>query len=213
MTQQTYTNRKTVNVTITDVDPVKHDAWFSNTPPPQLAAVVQVGDTVAIESTPNGRISGWLHNNVWYNRLSDQQIEAEQQQFYNNFAAQQQTDLDANREDWQERTNALPEWVKCRLDFFEETAGEKYRLEGWGYELLIAELAVLLKQTAEAPNFFVKTSEQATQFCFNKQMSDNQVKVAEALARHHHSKPDDSLAGTVSAFTPLTGEPYYLPTK
>lgn len=197
----TYSQRDIDTAEVASVHPrIKHTAWFDNEPPPELAAKLSVGDTIVIEQR-GSQITGWRFQGVWYDRKSDEDLERERQEMLDDIERRNREMLDANREDWQRRTDALPDWIKCRIDSFMETGGEHFQLKGWGYELCIAELAVLF----EAPDF-AETAE-VNAYCADHGLTGNQFGMARALARGHHE--GQYLGGTVSALSPITGDADY----
>jgi len=81
------------------------------------------------------------------------------------------------------------------------TYHETFELEGWGYELVVCELAALYAKSNCADD------ETIDSYAREQGTSGNQHGIAKSLARAHLAGA--SLAGTVSALSPLTGDPFY----
>lgn len=144
----------------------------------------------------------------WRFRKSDQVLDAEHAAWSHALNRRRQADLDQNREDWQRREDLLPEWLRVRLLTFHKTGGEAFELDGWPYELAICELAALLDEHGnelDAP--------EVKDLLHREGYSGNQVGFARALVGAHREHPDRSLAGTVSALSPISGDPDYSGSK
>ena len=142
--------------------------------------------------------------------LSDQHAE-----WLEDWNRQKAAILEENREEWQKAQDALPEWIRARLEHFHEKGGENFALEGWGYELVIAELAVAYADMGEAivgkSISEIEDSETVKAIAESQGTTGNQHSFALALAQVQVHIEDDpqTLRGTVSALLPLTGEPFY----
>lgn len=228
----TYTDRRsTATVTVTNVDEhgaITVDAGWTWGGHRSLEHVTQgtvllvetqnvsmvVG--VAVEDDPDmGSGVGWLF------RKSDQTLRAEWGELRNDGDVRRRRMLRANRDAWQAREDALPEWLRERLRWFHLRGGEEFEAEGWGYELVICELAALyfadedwvglsldgarnalgMSEAEEPEAVMAKAREEGT--------SGNQHGMAQSLALTHARHPERSFAGTVSALSPITGDPDY----
>lgn len=228
----TYTDRRsTATVTVTNVDEhgaITVDAGWTWGGHRSMQHVTQgtvllvethnvsmvVG--VAVEDDPDmGSGVGWLF------RKSDQVLWAEWGELRNDNDVSRRRMLCANRDAWQAREDALPEWLRERLQWFHMRGGEEFEAEGWGYELVICELAALyfadedwvgvslhgerdalgMSEAEEPDAVMAMAREQGT--------SGNQHGMAQSLALAHAEHPERSFAGTVSALSPLTGDPDY----
>ena len=108
------------------------------------------------------------------------------------------------RSDWQRRTDDLPDWIRPRITYFLETAGERFELDGWGYELVVAELTVLYFEHGKRYlNGFYDTKV-IEDYRKEYGVSSNQVEIAKALAIHQIRQPG-KMKGTISAMSPVTG--------
>lgn len=173
------------------------------------------GKPFILETINLSRITGWIIDGKWYDRKSDQDLKREHEAFVADNNRRHQESLDANRAEWQRRQDALPDWVRRRLEGFHSKSGEKFALEGWGYELIIAELAVeyaALGDVIRDKDVFEVgpyESEAIKTISREQGTSGNQHGMALALAKAHLEDPNRSMVGTVSALSPLTGEAFY----
>ncbi|MEG9248033.1 hypothetical protein V6S67_08045 [Arthrobacter sp. Soc17.1.1.1] len=106
--------------------------------------------------------------------------------------------LAENREDWQKREDALPEWLRSRLQRFHAAGGEEFELEGWGYELAICEIAVIYARNGGVDD------DEINQYGRVHGTSGNQHDCAKALAAHQ-----DEAARMPAGLSPLTGSADY----
>lgn len=165
--------------------------------------------TRLVAEMSGGRVTGFQTFDAdarWLYRLSDQDLEAEHRRIMEDMDRRHHEQLDENREDWARREAALPDWIRARLESFHHTGGEKFELDGWGYELIVAELAAMYAEQGKPP--FEDTAE-INAYAEHEGTSGNQHGVAKLLASVHNQDPDYSLAGTPSALTPLTGDKDY----
>lgn len=159
-----------------------------------------VGDEFELETRGFSQITGVRLDGEWIMRKSDQDLERDHAKFREDWHAKQVANLEKNRASWLERENALPKWIKDRLDTFHERGGEVFEIEGWGYELIIAELAVLYRESNG------EDSPSINEYAALHGTSGHQHSTARLLAR---AADDDSLANTVSALRPLGAHPFY----
>lgn len=187
--------------------------------------VLAPGDLVEVEYLGStgwgGQIVGARRpGGAWLYRKSDQQLEDERAEMLAGFDRQRRESLAANRDAWTAREAALPEWLRDRLATFHERGGEKFELDGWGYELIVCELAALYAAdetwvAAALPiedgweRMRLDDPEPVSVLSKQEGTSGNQHQVAQALALAHVREPDRSMGGTVSALSPLTGDPDY----
>lgn len=178
------------------------DGWTAIAPDDALRLLTP-GTSYQLETRggPFGRITGWQVAGRWYGRKSDQQLDAEHAAFVADSERRRRESLGRNRADWTRRTAELPHWVRERIETFRSRGGEKFELDGWGYELCVAELAVMYAASDGAD------SEQINDYGAQRGTSGNQHDCAKALARAHLA--GQPLAGSVSALSPLTGDAFY----
>lgn len=173
------------------------------------------GKPFILETINLSRITGWIIDGKWYDRKSDQDLKREHEAFVANMERERRESLEAHHEEWQRRQDALPDWIRRRLEGFHQKAGEKFSIDGWGYELIIAELAVeyaALGDVIRDKDVFevIPYESEAIKTISHEQgTSGNQHGMALALAKAHLDDPDRSMVGTISALAPLTGEAFY----
>lgn len=189
---------------IRTVESVDHGVSYGNSGHgmfPEMEGKVKPGDVVVLETKGFSTITGVLDvdSGHWYFRKSDEDLERERQEFSERIKREHHEQLEAHRAEWQERTDALPEWIKTRIDKFAESP--HFAVNGWGYELCVAELAVMYDESGGESN------EAITEYAKHHGTSGNQHECAMALARNHAN--GESLYGTISALSPLTGDAYY----
>jgi hypothetical protein len=183
--------------------------------PKEVFDLLPEGKAYVLETVNTSRITGWIIDGKWYDRKSDQDLKREHEAFVADLDRRHREMLDANREDWQRRQDALPDWIRRRLETFHSRAGEKFARDGWGYELIIAELAVeyaaLGDVILDKDVFQVSDHESEAIKTISREQgtSGNQHSMALALAKAHLEDPDRSMVGTVSALSPLTGDAFY----
>lgn len=201
----TYTQRYVEYVTVKSVEGgVNFENGWGTAGTPEVRARLKPGMVVGLEQR-GSMIVGWLVDDEWLMRKSDEDLDAERAAQAAEWAKQKQDHLDASREDWTKREAVLPDWIRARLEHFratEESPGSFDR-EGWGYELMIAELAVLYEASEG------KDSPDIDAFDQREGCSGNQHGMAKALAKVHREDPEYQMAGTVSALSPLTGKAGY----
>lgn len=208
MSAETYTDRHLEVGTVAKMDAgsVTGSHGWSCSPPKAVLRQLAVGDEYGTETRggPFGTISGFYAHGRWLSRKSDQQMEQDRAAMLEGFARTRREELAANRRQWTARDEALPQWLHERMATFHERGGENFRLEGWGYELVVAELAALYADNGceDTPQINAYAAEHGT--------SGNQHGCAKALARAHLK--GDSLRDTVAALSPITGNAFYTET-
>ncbi len=180
---------------------------------PQVFALLPEGTPFAIETTNFSTVTGWLIEGRWYDRKTDEDLDAEHAAWLESWQQEKRDLLARNRDDWQTREQLLPDWIRIRLHGFRDKGGERFDLEGWGYELAVAELAVAYADLGEVildhtPSTIRQIESDTIEHLAREQgTSGNQHAVALMLAQHHLR--GESLAGTISALSPITGDPFY----
>lgn len=169
----------------------------------EVASRLTKGSEYGLETRggPFGWICGWRINGEWVARKSDQQMDAEHAEMVAGFERDRREQLAQHRAEWIGREENLPGWLKERIHVFHERGGEQFELDGWGYELVVCELAALYADSGGQDSAAVLA------FAEQHGTSGNQHDCAKALARRHGS--GDSLAGTGAALSPLTGSAFY----
>ncbi|TFD27490.1 hypothetical protein [Cryobacterium cryoconiti] len=157
------------------------------------------GTVFELELTNGSTITGIRVAGAWLYRKSDEDLDEEHRVMVEGFDRDRREQLAKHRDAWQARQDALPEWIRARIEGFHVTGGENFALEGWGYELVVAELAVAYLASGGADDDAVNTiaREQGT--------SGNQHECAKHLAWVVVQQPG-IFKDFPSALTPLTGD-------
>ena len=207
VTDSTYTNRRTEPWTIASKDRSSIGAtsgWHVGLPEP-VAARVEVGQTYTVEFIGT-QITGIVIDGEWAFRKSDQDLERERQEFRERMNREHEELLLQHRDEWRRREKALPVPLRQRLIHFREKGGRTFDRDGWGYELVVCELAALYQASSG------EDTEEIDAYGCENGTSGNQHDYAKALAKMLDSEPE-KVGQTVSALTPITGDPYYAGTR
>lgn len=214
-TDPTFSNRHLEATTVKSLDGGVHfTSGWSFGPPPEHAEKLELWTEYFVETVRLSQITGMatirrtdngLLVDEWLWRKSDQDLEREHAEFAEQMRVERQQRLDEHREDWARREAALPSPLRRRLQRFRANGGDDFDREGWGYELVICELAVLYAASQGAD------SEDVTAYARTEGTSGNQHDFAKALAAGLTSDDDaeDAIANSVSALTPITGDADY----
>jgi len=167
----------------------------------EYAQALPAGTRFDLETVNFSRITGIRVAGEWLFRKSDQQLRREHEAMVEGFRRRERERLDAHRAEWRAREDALPSWARERLLSFHKSGGERFELQGWGYELVVMELAVAYVESRG------EDDERVLEISRREGTSGNQHDVARMLARAHLDDVD--LAHTPSALTPLTGDRDY----
>lgn len=165
-----------------------------------VGAQLQPGVVFELETIGFSQITGLRVGGVWRFRMTDEDLAAEARKFSEDLHRRAVETLEVNKAAWWAIEEKLPDWIRARINRFREAAGEKFLLEGWGYELVIAQLAVLYADSDE---------EGADELCSEAGASGNQVNLARALAEAHKQGRDDLVAVSPSGLGPITGSADY----
>jgi hypothetical protein len=190
------------------------DGWVFGGVPEDVLPLLAVGDMYIMETRDHPRHRG--HRNfsmvvgmatntpdpVWLWRKTDEQLDQEHKEMVSGFQRRRQEELDKHREDWTKREAALPEPLRARLQRFRDSGGDFDR-DGWGYELVICELAVLYHYSNQEDTEDIKA------YARREGTSGNQHDYAKALSRELAQGHLDVVANSVSALSPITGDPDY----
>lgn len=171
-------------------------SWPGNCFPPDVAVGERYLVQVVQGSLPVTVAKVFFHK-------TEEDLEAERQASIADSRRRHEEMLAENREDWLRRENALPHPLQKRLDNFRFKAGfHVFQREGWGYELVVSELAVMYAETAGEYSDEIRAYDTA------EGCSGNQHDYAKALARLLTADPD-SVPETVAALAPLGVGNYY----
>ena len=204
-------HREVVTIEKIDGRTITADQGWSYSVPAEHIGRLAVGMRLTVETVLGSQVTGmavvddndhfadwlWLKTSAQLDREHDEKMEQQDRKW--------QEYLDANREDWQTREAALPSALRRRLERFRQNGGDGFDRDGWGYELIICELAVLYEGSDG------EDSEEVMAYANENGTSGNQHGYAKMLARHLTDDPadQDAIANSVSALTPLTGDTDY----
>jgi hypothetical protein len=204
-----YTNRSQKVVQIEKIEDGAiswDDGWTFGGVPKDVLPQLRVGDYYVMETRNFSMVVGLAvykaGDPVWLWRKTDAQLDQEHKEMVERHQQERQKRLEANREDWTRREAALPEPLRARLQRFRDSGGD-FDAEGWGYELVICELAVLYADSNQ------EDSEAVMEFARREGTSGNQHDFAKALSRELAQGHRDVIANSVSALSPITGDPDY----
>ena len=172
-------------------------------PPPEHLARFEPGVAYVLEKRNPSVVTGCRIDGEWLWRRSDQWLDDDHRVTVARHNAERAERLRDQREDWEAREAKLPAWIRARIELFRHRAGERFELDGWAYELTVAELAVLYDESGLAESAAV------TAYGREHGTSGNQHDIARLLAGARRNDPEWSAAGSVSALSPITGEPFY----
>jgi hypothetical protein len=161
--------------------------------PEAVTERLNVGDPYIVETKGFNLISGWLIDGVWYERKSDQQLQRQHDEYVERARRRDREYADAHRDEWREREAALPEWIAPRIRAFHERPEFDTEPMGWGYELVVCELAVLYSAigTSILTRDADHDSDEINAFARQHGTSGAQHGMALALARHHVTEQQD----------------------
>lgn len=204
--EETYTNRRTEDFTVKALDEGKDSVTIHTTrasgfiiPLTEGNRQIREGGTYLLELKGFNDIGGILAMDGGYlMRRSDQYFERQREQYLAEVARRNREQLEANRDDWQAREDALPAWIRGRLARFWAAGGEHFALEGWAYELTICELAVIYERNG------LVDDDEVARFASLHGTSGNQHSCALALARNKAQA-----ASFPAGLSPLSGDPDY----
>jgi len=198
----TYTNRREEEVVVKEVSTtgVLFDSGWGYGPPEGVAKQLQVGETLTAEMRGT-TITGLRRGDTWIYRNSDEKLEMDHLELVAKFKSDREKMLEEKRQDWAEREAALMPELRERLEHF-RAVGTNFDVDGWGYELIVCELAQLYLDSdlEETPEIEAYADREGT--------SGNQHGFAKVLARELRDKgllPKQIIA----ALAPLTGSQDY----
>jgi hypothetical protein len=206
----TTTKRHLKNYTIKEIRDIRDDHFEVTTTEStgftaehtHLTRQLQSGDEFILETKNFSTITGMYIPRFadWAWRKTDQDLADEHAQWLADWQEKKRKLLEENWEGWKARQDALPTHYRERLEKFHEKGGGEFRLDGWSYELVICELAVMYERTNCAE------SEEIDAYARKYGTSGNQHDVAKAMAKHlDEFTPKEFPAG----MAPLTGSADY----
>ena len=205
----TFTGRHENETTVRKVSAgfVTGDNGWTFAPPGEHLDRFKPGLTYTLETRNLSVVTGCRIDGEWVWRRSDAWLDDDHRAQIARLDSASAERLRNRREEWEAREAALPAWLRSRIEHFRSVAGERFELDGWAYELAVAELAVLYDEVG------LGESDAVTAYGDEHGTSINQHDVARLLAAARRNDPEWSAAGSVSAMSPITGEPFYVKEK
>lgn len=165
-----------------------------------LGRNIEVGEVLWQETIKLTQITGLRDANGWLFQLSDQDLADEARKFSEDIRRKDVERLELNRKKYWAWEEALPPWLRARIQRFRDAGGEKFLLEGWGYELIICQLADLFDRGLE---------DEAEKLSEEQGVSGNQWSCGKALAAGRKTQGDDYAVLVPAGISPITGSADY----
>lgn len=158
-----------------------------------------VNERCYVETVQGILVTGlFLADKGWAFRLDAEQIAQQVRSTAELNYQRRVNDLAENREGFEIREAALPDWIKARVEHFRALGKESFELNGWRYELAICELAAALDGGA--------TQEQFVDLAERLAASANQVQCAAALVACRAKHGDEAIHSVPAGMAPVNGK-------
>ena len=201
-----YTNRHIEEITA-DTVTYREDGWVEVTAdstafqfrPTRTDIKLEPGP-FHLETTRGSFVTGVGAWGTWIMHKSDEDLEREHEEFKEKRQADLRDRWSRHHAAWLVREEALPDWIKPRLATFHERGGKAFEIDGWEYELTIAELAAMYRESGG------EDSPDIREYAKLHGTSGNQHGFAKALAA---APPEVTIGETIGALTPLGAHPFY----
>lgn len=195
MTAQSFTRRRLEKITIKEVGTGSVSTTDSTGfgVPAHVAESVKSGEEYFVELYRFNDIGGLMKPDGEYLfHRTDEYFSRKHEEWLAKYKRDLEERYEANKDDWLKRTYALPPRYRDRLDRFinDPEEGEQFRKEGmgWGYELIICELACLYEQHGFGGGSFDTEPAEVQEFARKHGTSGNQHDVARAWAKNPEEK-------------------------
>ena len=165
-----------------------------------LGREIRVGEELWLETVKLTQITGLKDASGWLFHLSDQDLADQAREFSEDLHRREVVRLEKNRQRYAAWEDGLPDWLKARIRRFRDAGGEKFLLQGWGYELIICRLADLFDRGLDT---------EAEKLASDEGVSGNQWDCAKALAAGRACHGDGYAAAVPAGLAPLTGSADY----
>jgi hypothetical protein len=195
------------------------NGWSFGGIPPEHHHLLTVGAEFLLETQGFSTITGMATMfrtragepvvDQWLWHKTDADLDREHAEMVAGFRRKRETQWATHQDAWRRREEALPSPLRRRLDRFRSNGGHDFEIEGWGYELIVCELAVLYAKSDQAD------SDEVMAYSSNEGTSGNQHDMAKALSRllTDDVENQDAIANAPSALAPLTGDLDYSGTR
>jgi hypothetical protein len=192
----TFTKRKLEKVVLKSIhgDTVQWVDGWGHSIPPHVTPALSVGETYYLEIYKFNDIGGIMKENGEYLfHRSDDYFILKRAEYLAEAKRKQELHYQNNFVSWTARTAALPDRYKARLERFlnDPDKGEEFRKTGmgWGYELIICELAELYEKHGFGAGTSFEGEPQAIRdFARKHGTIGNQHDVAKAWAKNPEVK-------------------------
>jgi hypothetical protein len=163
--------------------------------------LLEVGDEFDLETIQLSFITG-LRDAAgrWRFRLTNQRLADDANAASADWERKKTIELERNMRRYNEIEEALPAWLRARIQRFRDAAGEQFLRDGWGYELVICRLADAMAAGDEDRVSAIDEEEGA---------SGNQHGCARLLAQLHADGHDGDVVALPAGLAPLTGSVDY----
>ncbi|MGW5147589.1 hypothetical protein [Rhodococcus koreensis] len=168
-------------------------------PKQQLGRVIRPGDVFDLETVNGWEVTGMRDEcGMWLFRTTNADLAEQHRKQSEEFEERKRVEYLRNCDKWAALEAALPQWIRARIERFRTAAGDKFDRDGWGYELVIARLAVAYADGDEDTVERIAAEEGST---------GNQHDCARALAEIHNR--GDDIGYLPSGLAPITGSVDY----
>jgi hypothetical protein len=153
--------------------------------PKYILPEIEVGQCYTVEFYKFNQVAGVIKDGEYLFHRSDEYFADQLDRFIEDNRRKELEHWEKNKDDWEHRTNLLPERYKNRLNRFRNAEdGLKFEQQGlgWGYELICCELAVQYEASGGEDNEDVMT------IARHYGTSGNQHDVAKAWAKYPDKK-------------------------
>lgn len=158
------------------------------------------GDTFELETVNLSQITGMRADGEWIFRMTDEDLAAQARKWSEDYERRLSEELDANHRKYSRWESDLPPWLQARVQRFHKAGGVDFKREGWGYELVICQLADLLDQGRD---------DDADKLADERGASGNQYGCAKALAALRKTEGDEVGVLLPAGLSPITGSVDY----
>jgi hypothetical protein len=165
-----------------------------------LGREIHVGEHLQQETIGFSRVTGLRDANGWLFHYTNQELADDAREFSERMHREDVVRLEKHRKLYAAWEDALPDWLRARIQRYRDAAGEKFLLKGWGYELVICRLADLFDRGLEA---------EAKQLSEDEGVSGNQWDCAKLLARGRDEMGDEVALLVPAGISPITGSADY----
>lgn len=177
-----------------------HLGWTFAKSRAELGRDIRVGEHLQQETIGFTQVTGLRDADGWLFHYTDQELADEAREFSEGMRRREVEQLERHRKTWATQEAALPDWLGARIQRFRDAAGEKFLLEGWGYELMICRLADLIDQGRD---------EEAGKLARDEGASGNQWDCAKTLAEGRARHGDVFAVKCPAGIAPITGSADY----